>query len=475
MTLMPVSTPRGEEIRKMVETRLKEAHSSGHAAETVRIELREEPIALQVIKMPVADLYYNPHTNRVRVQRAHEPHRDAELQNNPFSQMSQEYLHDLLRAKPAQPNTFDPDFEKLRDNLRDYNQNDPGIITRSGVLVNGNTRRAALRDLNKDHIRVAVLPADATWGDISAIELELQLRTDHKREYSYINRLVAINDMTENGQNIKKIAKEFRTNKNTIERDQWVYSFITEAVHRSKTKLADGHEASLRLMDFEGHKESLAELHKHQQEWTGNESILLKESRLLALLVDLAKTKLRYVKPDFHDNYLAPKLDDRFLSREESISDSSIPGFDAGPDIALPEESDTVRRAQAATDALIRAKVKATVSDTLPTEEKEEIASIAEDAKYAVERAAAGAEAFERRQKRKDAAAERLSDAVGLVEESTEQVALARSQDLMQHQQLDDALLDLAKALKQLSKASSRGVDTPGEGLAWLQRAVSNR
>ena len=68
----------------------------------------------------------------------------------------------------------------------------------------------------------------------------------------------------------------------------------------------------------------------------------------------------------------------------------------------------------------------------------------------------------------------RLSEAVELVNESTEQVALARSQDLMQHQQLDEALLDLAKALKQLSKASSRGVDTPGAGLAWLQRAVSN-
>lgn len=475
MTPMPVRTPRGEEIREMVETRLKEAHSSGQAAETVRIGLRDEPTALPVIKMPVSELYYNPHTRRIRVQRAREPHRDAELQNNPFSRLSQEYLHDLLRAKPTQPNVVDPDFEKLRDDLKDYNQNDPGIITRSGVLVNGNTRRAALYDLNKDHIRVAVLPADATWDDIRAIELELQLRTDHKREYSYINRLAAINEMVENGQSMDKITKEFRTIRKTIERDQWVYSFIMEAVHRSKTKLTDGRDVSLRLMDFEGHKESLAELYKHQKELSGDEAVLLKESRLLALLVDLAKTKLRYVNPDFHERYLSPKLDDRFFPPEETAPDLGIPGFDADPDLALPEESDTVRSAQAATDALMRAKVKATVSDTLSAEEKDEIASVTSDAKNAVEVAAAGAESFERRKKRKDAAAERLSEAVDLVKASTEQVASARSQDLMQHQQLDKALLDLAKALKQLSRASSRGVDTPGEGLAWLQHAVSNR
>ena len=356
---MPVSTPRGEEIREMVETRLKEAHSSGQAAETVRIAHRDEPTALPVIKMPVSDLYYTPHTHRVRVQRAHEPHRDTELRNNPFSRMSQEYLHDLLRANPTQPDSIDPAFEKLRDNLKLYKQNDPGIITRSGVLVNGNTRRAALHDLNVDHIRVAVLPADATWDDIRAIELELQLRTDHKREYSYINRLVAINEMVEDSRNISEIIKAFRTTRNSIEQDQWIYSFVTDAIHRSKTKLADGREVSLRLMDFEGHQESLRELYRHQKSKSGDEAALLKESRLLALLADLAKTKLRYVGSEFHERYLAPKLDDRFLPVEETAADLGIPGFDADSDLTLPEESDTVRSAQAATDALMRAKVKA--------------------------------------------------------------------------------------------------------------------
>lgn len=474
MTQMPVQTPRGDEIRAIVETRLAEARASGRAAETVRIEFRGEPTALEVVKMPVADLFYNPYTHRVRVQRAHDPIRDLELERDKFSSESQRYLHDLLRANPEQPDTVDPAFEKLREDLAKYEQNDPGIITPSGVLVNGNTRRAALRDLGKDHIRVAVLPADTTWADIEAIELELQLRPDFKREYSSVNRLVAINEMVEAGRSISEITKAFRARPKSIERDQWIYSFITEAIRRSETELADGRKASLRLMDFEGHAESLKELYRRYRQLSGDEAELLRESRLFSLMTDLAKTELRYVRQDFHERYLAPRLSKRFSPAEQSAPETGIPGFDAAPDLELPGDSDAVQQARVATDTLLQAATKANVSQFLSPAEREETTELIESATRSVRDAADESKAFDLREKRKAAAAERLREAVRLVEETTEQVAKARGQDLMEHQELDEAMVDLSAALKKLSKHASRGVETPGDGLTWLQLAVSN-
>ena len=41
-------------------------------------------------------------------------------------------------------------FEDLKANLGEVGQNDVGVVTRRGVLVNANTRAVALRDLGKE-------------------------------------------------------------------------------------------------------------------------------------------------------------------------------------------------------------------------------------------------------------------------------------------------------------------------------------
>lgn len=472
---MIASTPRGDEIRATVEARLQEARRAGGTTETVRVGLRGQPVNLEVVTMPVADLYYNPRTHRIRAQRAHDPVRSAELEKDPWSQDSQAYLHELLTAKPDNPDTPDPAFGKLKKDLAEFGQNDAGIITHSGILVNGNTRRAALKELTRPNIRVAVLPADASWLDIADVELELQLQTDHRREYSYINRLIAIHEQVSNGRALSEINRSFRTTRESVDRDLWIYSFITDAVERSRTELSDGTPAALRLMDFEGHQESLKELYRHQKGANRCEADALKESRLLAILMDFAKTKLRFIREDFHGEYLSAKLDDRFAPSDEGSSeDSGIPGFDPGPDLDITEEATTVREARAATDAVLKAKVKQAFASSLTVEEYRETKNLLETVGEALEKGVASAEATARRNKRKVAAAERLTEATGLVQEATQQVAQARSQDLMHHEALDASLIELAKALKQLSRVASRGVERPGRGLTWLQDAVAD-
>ena len=94
--------------------------------------------------------------------------------------------------------------------------------------------------------------------------------------------------------------------------------------------------------------------------------------------------------------------------------------------------------------------------------------------KDAVEQGVQKAEWATLRAKRKTAAAKTLRDAAELVSESTQQASQARSQDLMEHRALDDSLLELAAALKKLSRVASRGVEEPGPGLSWLQDAVAD-
>ncbi|NED80044.1 hypothetical protein G3I76_08015, partial [Streptomyces sp. SID11233] len=80
---------------------------------------------------------------------------------------------ELLRALPSDPGKPDPAFETLKKDLEEFGQNDPGLVTHHGVLVNGNTRAAALRAIRATSIRVGVLPASFTSRDVSAVELAL--------------------------------------------------------------------------------------------------------------------------------------------------------------------------------------------------------------------------------------------------------------------------------------------------------------
>ena len=75
------------------------------------------------------------------------------------------------------------------------NQTEPLLITYRGVVLNGNRRLAAMRDLYaKDstryssfgHIEVAILPSDANEDDLMVIETGLQIAEDFKSEYGWL-------------------------------------------------------------------------------------------------------------------------------------------------------------------------------------------------------------------------------------------------------------------------------------------------
>lgn len=102
------------------------------------------------------------------------------------------------------------------DALQTEEQRDPLVITSAGVVVNGNRRLAAMRELytrdphrykHFSHADCAVLPSDATTRDIRETEVRLQMLPETKLPYNWVAEAIAISEMMNDGQSREDIAR----------------------------------------------------------------------------------------------------------------------------------------------------------------------------------------------------------------------------------------------------------------------------
>lgn len=458
--------PKADANQELVGQRLKEAASAVGTRESLTVEWRGQPTHVEVIDMPVADLYYNPGTHRVRAQRDHDPELDAELRVAPWSDRSQDYLHHLLKALPSDPSKEDPDFVALMESLRDFRQNDPGLITRDGVLVNGNTRRAAFKELGVAHIRVGVLPESCTWDDVNAVELSLQLRKDHRREYSYINRLLAIDEQAALGRSTADIARDFRIRTDTCVQDQWILTCLRDLIERSKSE-----GTGLRLLDFEDHQEKLRELHRRyvkEARVSKANADVMKENRLAAMLLGFSKTDVRLIEPDFARRYLDQRLPQELKAEASASGSVAIPGL--GRQMKSVDASVTVARTL--TDTVLRAKAVSPAASGVSAERVQVATRTFKVAHEAFEAALVPAGKDSRIRKRKQAAPGRITDACQDIEQCITDLVMARASRSLDEEAFDEAVLKLRDSLGKLAVETARSIEVPGDGVEWLLGAV---
>lgn len=460
--------PLGEENRSLVKERLKAAMNEQGAKITV--EWRGEQKHLHVISMPVDMLYFNPDTHRIRAQRTLDPERNRILDEEPWGEAAQNYLLDLLRRSPSNPNQTDPDYIALQDELDDFGQKEPGIISPLGILVDGNTRCAALRELGIKDIRVGVLPEDTSRRDINSVELALQLRRDKRREYSYINRLIAIEDELSSGRREEDVARDFNIKTTTLQQDRWVYQLINDAIDRSATE--DG--TALRLVDFEDHQEKLRELQRDFTKLTKTDpeaAEQLKESRLAMVVLNYPKTTVRLAESDFHTRYLDERLPSELRPAAQESAAVEIPGL---PGVEVEDASAAVKTTRALTDALLQAKavsVTKQLGEAGVAEADKVIKTARKTFDVAVKLAGANAEL----RKRQIAVPERLTDAADYVNQCVKEFADAKAKHVLDEDAFDDALLTLRASLAQLAKQAGRTFSSPGDGVAWLLNATREK
>ena len=103
--------------------------------------------------------------------------------------------------------------------LAEGKQTDPLLITSGGVVVNGNRRLAAMRELyatgealyaSYSHIRCRVLPVAVTDKEIKEIEIRLQMQPETKLPYTWVNEALTIKDLMSNGFTKDEVMRDMR-------------------------------------------------------------------------------------------------------------------------------------------------------------------------------------------------------------------------------------------------------------------------
>ncbi|MDH6226811.1 hypothetical protein [Streptomyces sp. MJP52] len=461
--------PRAAEFSALIKKRLEEVKASGSTRETVTVDWNGQQVHVEVIDLPLSGLYFNPGTHRIRAQRSHRPDKDRLLDEDPWSTESQEYLRYLLQARPTNPDVRDVDFDKLKEDLHKFGQNDPGLVTHDGVLVNGNTRAVALAELGVQSMRVGVLPESFTWRDIYAIELSLQLRQDQRRDYTYVNRLIAMEEQAALGKTPEQIAKEFRIRPATYHQGRWILTTIKELNTRSRT--AGG--AELRLVDWEAAQESLKELQRlysKLETMDRDQAETLKEWRLAAILLDFSKTDIRHIDEDFlKEDYLGrtlpPSLADG--SSTQVTSGITVPGLG----LAVPSASSGVAAAKALNDKILQAVAIGKAEDA-PETERVKAMQVYEEAKDAFNDAIDQAGRDGRLRKRKQQAPARLADACASIDQCVMDIVQARTSQSFDEEAFDEAVLKLKESIRKLAQQAGRGIPNPGDGVSWLLAAA---
>lgn len=94
---------------------------------------------------------------------------------------------------------------KIRDDLKNNEQIDPGIITCDGIVINGNRRKALLEEIygERGYFEAHVLPSDITKAELWLIEAGIQMSAPQQLDYSPINDLLKLKEGLNSGLDIE--------------------------------------------------------------------------------------------------------------------------------------------------------------------------------------------------------------------------------------------------------------------------------
>lgn len=129
-------------------------------------------------------------------------------------QSVQQKQHDILKKLSETKKGTVP---LIGDVLQKDGQRERLLISSTGVVINGNRRLSAMRELGTEYVDCMVLPADATADDIVDIEANLQAKSETKLDYDWIGDAQLINRLVNMGRSSKDIADRLNRTKAEIE------------------------------------------------------------------------------------------------------------------------------------------------------------------------------------------------------------------------------------------------------------------
>lgn len=332
-----------EEARRESISKAIEAYAEQPNKEAIQLPYKdggEGPFI--VINVKVSDALYNPNNHRVKAQLESHPDRQLVI-DDPCGDEAQAIIQKVLSETE--------DFEELKANLDSVGQREPGVITRSGLLVNANTRLAALREIDPHgEIRAAVLPGNAGQSDIDLLEARLQTRRDFKRDYTFPNEMNLVNDfLTRYSYTPEEVAKELNWAASSEEKEiKKGIARVEEStrLYALMREIQAIPEDPIRLTFFDDKKQSLTDLDTRYEALKNTDAPgadLMKQARIFALLADCDYRDLRLIDGTTAIENLRPEMEKaETLGPEVEVLTAVQPKEDEeeGGDEAEGEEGD---------------------------------------------------------------------------------------------------------------------------------------
>jgi len=129
-------------------------------------------------------------------------------------QTVQQHQHEILKKLAAKGKSGS--VSPIVDVLEKDGQREAILISSTGVVINGNRRLAAMRELGLGYVDCMVLPADATADEIVDIEANLQAKPETKLDYDWIGDAQLINRLVHMGRTTKEVADRLNRSENDI-------------------------------------------------------------------------------------------------------------------------------------------------------------------------------------------------------------------------------------------------------------------
>jgi hypothetical protein len=265
---------------------------------TLQVEYRGQKKILPVITIDPKTLLLNHNNNRLSAQLM-DHSENRVVYGNPTSSQAQAVLADLLSKTD--------EFKNLKEELSQIGQQNPGLITRNGLLVNGNTRVVALRQLGKTGVDVAVLPDDADDSAILDLEMFLQMVHLTHQDYTFTNELLLLEKCKKLGNTDKQIADKMKWTRGWQKKLDEKFQLL-----RLINEIRGLSTPSLAYQVFDTKSQHLKDLNDEYESLKTHDLAAanrMKWSRIVAMFLGVNKDQTRAIDEDFIDEDVVKRLD----------------------------------------------------------------------------------------------------------------------------------------------------------------------
>ena len=294
---------------------------------TYQVRYRGTPLSLPVVTLPINVPLLNHNSHRLAAQ-LKDLDRREEVLAAPTSVISQDLLAELIVKMER--------YAHIREDVRINHQVEPGLISVEGVLINGNTRVVALRELGVPGIDVAVLPEDALESDFLDLEISLQMAKLEHQDYTYTNTLLMMRNCLDLGMPEAELARKMNWKKRGVEK---VLSCMR--ILNLIEELRERHPQLIPYRAFDQKQQHLEELdrdYEYEKRIDAEAAYQLLDNRILALLLGATKLQLREMDEQFFVEHVVKRLQDETrIFVETYMAPANYESIDIEPAQDLPD------------------------------------------------------------------------------------------------------------------------------------------